>query len=125
MPAATRVLAYVAAVGAGGCAGVLGSFCFAYTAASWPVGEAVALGLTAAVLVTAGLATGSRAAAALAAAAWLVAVAPLSAQRPEGDLVVPATAYGYVWLFGGLLVATVSVALPYAALASGTRRARR
>jgi len=44
---------------------------------------------------------------------WLVAVLVLASRRPEGDLVVPGSVAGYVWLLGGTLLAGVCVALPY------------
>ncbi len=51
--------------------------------------------------------------AAAAAIGWLVAVLVLASRRPEGDLVVPGSVAGYVWLLGGTLLAGVCVALPY------------
>jgi Family of unknown function (DUF6113) len=116
MLAAARVLGYLLAVVAGAAAGLLGSFTFAYTSASLPVGLLVALCLCLAVFVAAGLVLRSRGAAAVASAGWVVTVGLLSSQRPEGDLVVPATTLGYCWLLFGTLVAVLSLAVPYAAL---------
>jgi hypothetical protein len=118
MPAAARALGYVLALAGGAAAGLLGSFTFAYTEASWPVGLVVALALCLAVFVTAGLALRSRGAAGLACAGWLVLVGLMSMQRPEGDLVVPATTLGYIWLLVGTLLAGLSLAVPYAALSA-------
>ena len=70
------------------------------------------LALSAAVFVTCGLLLG-RPGAAAAAIGWLGAVLLMSSRRPEGDLVVPATATGYAWLLVGTLLAGVCVALPY------------
>jgi Family of unknown function (DUF6113) len=116
MLAAARALGHLMALAAGAAAGLLGSFTFAYTSASVPVGLLVGLCLCLAVFVAAGLALRSRGAAAVAAAGWLVTVGFLSMQRPEGDLVVPATTLGYCWLLIGTLVAGLSLAVPYAAL---------
>jgi hypothetical protein len=116
MLAAARALGHLLALAAGAAAGVLGSFTFAYTSASLPVGLLVGLFLCLAVFTSAGLALRSRGAAAAAAAGWLVTVGFLSAQRPEGDLIVPATTLGYCWLILGFLVAALSIAVPYAAL---------
>jgi Family of unknown function (DUF6113) len=116
MLAAARILGYLLAVVAGAAAGLLGSFTFAYTSASLPVGLLVALCLCLAVFVAAGLVMKSRGAAGVASAGWLVTVGLLSLQRPEGDLVVPATTLGYCWLLVGTLVAALSLAVPYAAL---------
>jgi hypothetical protein len=113
MPAAVRVLGYAVALVAGVAAGVLGSFTFAYTADGWPVGLVVGLCLCASVFGTAGLALRSRGAAGVAVAGWLVTVGLLSMERPEGDLIVPATLLGYTWLLVGITVAGLSVALPY------------
>jgi hypothetical protein len=37
-----------------------------------------------------------------------------SMPRPEGDLVVPGDALGYAWLLGGVVVAGLAIAWPYA-----------
>ncbi len=77
-----------------------------------PVGLLLALGLSAAVFVTGGLLLG-RPPVVAAAAGWVAVVLLLASPRPEGDLVVPASATGYGWLLGGTLVALGCVALPY------------
>ena len=69
--------------------------------AGLPVGLLCAYALTAAALVTAGLASRSRSGPAAAAAGWLLALLLLSAPRPEGDLVVPGDLLGYAWSLGG------------------------
>jgi hypothetical protein len=99
-----------AAAGAG--AGVLGSFVHPLDLAGLPVGLAVAAALSAGVFVTTGLLL-DRPGAAAAALGWLVAVLVLASRRPEGDLVVPGSVAGYVWLLGGTLLAGGCVALPY------------
>jgi Family of unknown function (DUF6113) len=125
VPAVARVLGYLLALVAGAAAGLLGSFTFAYTNASIPVGLLVALSLSLAVFVTAGLVLRSRGAAAVGIVGWLVTVGLLSLERPEGDLVVPASTLGYAWLLVGTVVAGLSLAVPYAALsADGNGRAR-
>jgi hypothetical protein len=114
--ALARVLGYLLALVAGVTAGVVGSFTFAYMRGPLPVGLLVALCLCLAAFVTSGLLLRSRAAAVVAAGGWLVSVGLLSMQRPEGDLIVPATTLGYCWLLVGTLVAGLSLALPYAAM---------
>ncbi|MGZ4611353.1 MAG: DUF6113 family protein [Actinomycetes bacterium] len=114
MPPAVRLTVHGVALVVGAAAGVLGSFVHAYTFHGLPVGLLVALALSLAVFATGGLAAGARSGALAAAAGWLVAVAYLSLQRPEGDLVVPASTLGYCWLFGGTLVAGAALAFPYA-----------
>ena len=116
MPAAARALGHILVLAAGVAAGVLGSFTFASTRWGLPVGLLVALCLCLVVFVGAGLLLRSRGAAAAAAAGWLLTVGVLSMQRPEGDLVVPATTLGYCWLLVGTLVAGLSLAVPYTAI---------
>jgi hypothetical protein len=116
--ALARVLGYLLALVAGVTAGVLGAFTFAYMRGPLPVGLLVALSLCLAAFVTSGLLLRSRAAAVVAASGWLVSVGLLSMQRPEGDLIVPATTLGYCWLLVGTLVAGLSLAVPYAALSA-------
>lgn len=112
MPPALRALLLLPAAAAGAGAGVLGSFVHPLVLAGLPVGLAVAAALSAGVFVTSGLLLG-RPGAAAAALGWLVAVLVLASRRPEGDLVVPGSVAGYVWLLGGTLLAGVCVALPY------------
>ena len=112
MPPALRALLVLPAAAAGACAGVLGSFVHPLVLAGLPVGLAVAAALSAGVFVTSGLLVG-RPGAAAAALGWLVAVLVLASRRPEGDLVVPGSVAGYVWLLGGTLLAGGCVALPY------------
>ena len=98
--------------------GVLGSFVHAATLGRVPAGLLCAYALTVALLVAGRLATGSRSGAAAAAAGWVVALLLLSAPRPEGDLVVAGGLLGYAWLVGGLVIATLAVAVPSAPQAS-------
>ena len=109
-----RVLAGVVAMLGGFGAGLLGSFVHATTSYGVPVGLLAGLGLSLAVFVTAGLSTRSRGPVAAAALGWVAVVLLLSLRRPEGDLVVPGTLLGYVWLLGGTLLAGAAVSWPYA-----------
>ncbi len=113
MPLAVRVVLHVLALAAGAAVGVLGSFVHPLTWAGLPYGLLLAIVLTGAVMVTAGLATGSRSGAGCAAAGWLAVVVTLSSPRSEGDLVVPGTALGYAWLLLGTFVVVLGVAVPY------------
>ena len=122
MPPLRRTLACVASVLGGGGAGLLGSFAHARSARTpalgeLPVGLVVALALSLSVFCLAGFATRSRAPVACSVLGWLAVVLFLSVQRPEGDLVVPATTPGYVWLLGGTVVAGVAVTRRYAVVA--------
>ena len=114
MPRPRRVLAGVLAFLGGLGAGLLGSFVHADTSYGVPVGLLAGLGLSLAVFATAGLTTRSRGPAAGAALGWVSIVFLLSTRRPEGDLVVPGTLLGYVWLLGGTLIAGAAASWPYA-----------
>jgi hypothetical protein len=104
VPVAVRALLLVPAALAGAVAGLLGSFVHAVEPAGLPLGLLLAAALSAAVFVTCGLALG-RPGAVAAAGGWLLVVLLLASQRPEGDLVVPGSTEGYLWLLGGMLVA--------------------
>lgn len=117
MPA-VRVLGCLLALAAGIAAGLLGSFTFLYTDGSFPVGLFVVLPLNLAVFVTAGMALRSRTGAALAAAGWFVTALLVASVRPGGDVIVPNSVLGNVWLPVGMLVAGLSLAVPYAAIAA-------
>lgn len=114
MPYPLRVLLHAAALLVGSTSGLLGSFVHPLRVAGVPAGLLCGLALTVAAIATGGLVTSSRTGAAAAAVGWVVPVLVLSAPRPEGDLVVPGTALGYLWLLGGTLVAGATVAWPYA-----------
>lgn len=108
-----RALVLVAALLLGAAAGVLGSFVHPMQVVGVPVGLLCGLALTAAAVATGGLLAGARTGAVAAAVGWVLPVLVLSTRRPEGDLVVPGTAAGYLWLLGGTLVAGATVAWPY------------
>ena len=107
---------WVLAVLGGLGAGLLGSFVHGSAAYGVPVGLLTALGLSLSVFSVAGLAARSRGPTALAVAGWMLMVLVLSLRRPEGDLVVPATLLGYLWLLGGMATAAAALSVPYAAL---------
>lgn len=107
-----RALLVLACALPGAAAGLLGSFAHPLTVGVLPVGLVVAAGLTVAVVVTAGL-LADRPGAVAAALAWMAMVLVLASRRPEGDLVVPASALGYTWLLGGTVLAIGCAALPY------------
>lgn len=123
MPLPLVLLLHLAAAAAGALAGVLGSFLHASRMLGVPLGLPAALVLVAVVLGGAGAALASRTGAVAAAAGWVAVVLVLSSPRPEGDLVVPGSTLGTVWLVAGMLVAGAAVALPYAR--PGPRRTAR
>ena len=106
----------------GALAGLLGSFVHALRLGGVPVGLVCALALSASAFVTGRLVTGTRSGAAAAALGWLVPLLLLSAPRPEGDLVVSGGLLGYCWLVGGMVVAGVVIAWPYAGTTTPSAR---
>ena len=112
MPAALRALLLLAALVAGAAAGVLGSFVHPLKVLGLPLGLLVAFALSGAVFVTAGLLLG-RAGAVAAGVGWVLVVLLMASPRPEGDLVVPGSTSGYLWLLGGTLLAGGCMVLPY------------
>jgi hypothetical protein len=112
VPAALRALLLLVAVAAGAAAGLLGSFVHPLKVLGLPLGLLVAFALSGAVFVTAGLLMG-RAGAVAAGVGWVLVVLLMASPRPEGDLVVPGSTGGYLWLLGGTLLAGGCMALPY------------
>jgi hypothetical protein len=107
-----RALLVVPLAVAGAAAGLLGSFVHPLTVSVLPLGLLLGGGLTAGVVVTAGL-VADRPGAVAAALGWMAAVLVLASRRPEGDLVVPASGPGYTWLLGGTVLAIGCASLPY------------
>jgi Family of unknown function (DUF6113) len=56
---------------------------------------------------------------------WLVVIIVLSLPRPEGDLIVPGTATGLVFLFGGALAGAYGIASEITRRAAAIGRTRR
>ncbi len=77
-----------------------------------PYGVVLAVGSTLLLVALVRAATASRLALALAAAGWILGVIPFTIKRPEGDLVIASGAAGLLFLFGGVLVMSVSIGLP-------------
>ncbi|MGW4381153.1 DUF6113 family protein [Kitasatospora sp. NPDC004531] len=89
------------------------SVCGAFVQALWaPLGVLLAL-LACLGLFYGGLrATGTKLGAGVPLAGWFVVLAALLAPRPEGDLVLSATASAYAYLFGGSVLGVVCATLP-------------
>ncbi len=77
-----------------------------------PYGLVLALFSTVALVALVRAVTPRRIGAVLALLAWLLAVIPFTAKRPEGDLLIASGAAGLVFLFGGVIVMSVSIGLP-------------
>ncbi|MFD7640117.1 DUF6113 family protein [Kitasatospora sp. NPDC059795] len=89
------------------------SACGAFVQALWPpVGVLLAL-LACLGLFYGGLrVTGTKLGAGVPLAGWFVVLAVLLAPRPEGDVVLAATASAYAYLFGGSMLGVVCATLP-------------
>ena len=101
----------------GAVTGTVGAFLQGYSfelgGTGVPVGILLALLATLAAFVHARAVTGSRLGVLGPGIGWVVAVLVLSTRRPEGDLVVPATVPGYVYLLGGAVAVGLVVAFPF------------
>jgi hypothetical protein len=101
--------AYAALGLLGGVFGVVGSFAQDWTAGPVPVAAIVLVALVFAMARLAGLGMGGRLGATIPAVMWGVVVFVMSMRRSEGDLVVPGTTAGYLFIIGGMLAAVAGV----------------
>ncbi len=99
----------VLAVG-GAVIGLTGSFYQAVEIGPIPVPAIAFVLLNLGAFRLAGWAMGTRLGAVVPAVGWMLVVIFLSSRRPEGDLVVGASAGGYVFLLGGSIAAVLAVA---------------
>jgi hypothetical protein len=103
--------AYMALGLLGAILGLIGSFAQGWMAGAVPVGAIVLIAVNFVVPRLAGWAMGTRMAAGLVVFLWADVAFILSVRRGEGDLVVPGTLTGYLFIVGGLLAGVVAVAL--------------
>ncbi|MQY03814.1 DUF6113 family protein [Actinomadura macrotermitis] len=103
--------AYAALALLGGVVGVLGSFAQDWQPAGLPVASVALIVLNLALVWLAGRGMGGRLGAVIPAAAWMAVVFVMSTKRAEGDLVVPGTTAGYVFIVGGMVAAVAGAAL--------------
>jgi hypothetical protein len=101
--------AYAALALLGAVFGVVGSFSQDWTLGPVPVAAIVLVGLVFAMARLAGLGMGGRLGATVPAVVWGVVVFVLSMRRGEGDLVIPGTLAGYLFIVGGMLAAVAGV----------------
>lgn len=114
-----RVEAFVggAAYGAlallGALVGLIGSFAQDWTvgSSSIPVAACALVAVNFGLMRLAGWGMGGRLGAVIPLLTWTAVVFLMSQRRPEGDLVVPGTTPGYVYLIGGLVAGVIAVAL--------------
>ncbi|MFA1545064.1 DUF6113 family protein [Actinomadura chokoriensis] len=103
--------AYAALALFGGVFGVVGSFVQDWTVGPVPVAAIVLVALVFAMARLSGLGMGGRLGATIPAVVWGIVVFVMSVRRSEGDLVVPATAAGYLFIVGGMLAAVAGIML--------------
>lgn len=101
--------AYAALGLLGGVFGVVGSFAQDWAVGSVPVAAIVLVALVFALARLAGLGMGGRLGAAIPAVVWGVVVFVMSMRRTEGDLVVPGSTAGYVFIIGGMIAAVAGI----------------
>ncbi|NVI86666.1 DUF6113 family protein [Actinomadura sp. BRA 177] len=101
--------AYAALALLGGVFGVVGSFAQDWTVGPVPVVAIVLVALVFAMARLSGLGMGGRLGATIPAVVWGVVVFILSMRRTEGDLVVPGTLAGYLFIIGGMVAAVVGI----------------
>ncbi|WP_242901005.1 DUF6113 family protein [Actinomadura terrae] len=102
--------AYVVVGVLGGVVGLLGSYSQGWTAGDVPAASIVLIAVVFATVRLSGWGMGGRIGATVPAVVWGIVVFVMSTRRPEGDLVVPATLSGYVYIIGGMLAAVLGVA---------------
>ncbi|WP_329094628.1 DUF6113 family protein [Actinomadura citrea] len=103
--------AYAALGVLGGVFGVFGSFAQDWSLGAVPLVALVLVALVFAMAWASGKAMGGRLGALIPALVWGVVVFILQMRRPEGDLVVPATLPGYVFVIGGMVAAVIGIML--------------
>ncbi|MEV5825846.1 DUF6113 family protein [Spirillospora sp. NPDC052242] len=102
-------LAYVMLAVLGAVYGLAGSFVQDWTVREVPVAALVLVAVLFALVRLAGWGMGGRTGAVIPALLWLVAVFVVSVLRPGGDVVLPQTVAGHVYLMGGLLAGVLGV----------------
>ncbi|XRQ11840.1 DUF6113 family protein [Actinomadura welshii] len=99
--------------------GLAGSFAQNWTAGPVPVAAIALVLLVFCMVRLAGFGMGGRLGATVPAVTWVLMAFVMSMRRGEGDLVVPGTTAGYVYIVGGMLAAVAGVMLVPAARPPG------
>lgn len=99
--------------------GLLGSFMQNWTTGPVPVAAIILVALVFCMVRLAGLGMGGRLGATIPAVMWAVVAFVMSMRRAEGDLVVPGTTAGYVYIIGGMVAAVAGVMMVPAARPPG------
>ena len=104
--------------------GMIGSFQYARTAGSVPVGALVCCAVILATCLLAAWGMRSASGAILPGMGWIIASFVLSMPASNGSVIITNTTPGKWYLYGGTLSVAVAVVLSFAGLARGAGRAR-
>lgn len=88
---------------------LIGSFCLGWTVGDVPAASIALVVVVFGLVRVAGWGMGGRLGALIPAVVWGLVVFVMSMQRPEGDLVVPATLAGYIYIIGGMVAVVLGV----------------
>ncbi|MEV4255053.1 DUF6113 family protein [Spirillospora sp. NPDC049652] len=91
--------------------GVFGAFHQDWTVGSFPLPSLLLCAVLFALVFGAGYGMRTKLGAVIPAAAWMIVTFVMSSKQPEGDLVIPGTTAGYVYIVGGLVTALVAIAV--------------
>ncbi|MFB4312795.1 DUF6113 family protein [Actinomadura sp. 21ATH] len=103
--------AYAALGVLGAVVGVVGAYAHSWTAGPVPVAGVAVILVNLGMVRLAGWALGGRIGASVPALLWTAAAVALAVPRGEGDLIVPGTWTGYLFIIGGLVAAVIGVSL--------------
>ncbi|MFI0353444.1 DUF6113 family protein [Actinomadura sp. 9N407] len=103
--------AYTALGLLGALLGLLGSFAHTWTVGAVPVAGIALIAANFAVVRLAGWGMGGRLGAAVPMLCWSAVAVLMSVRRSEGDLIIPGTDAGYLFIVGGLVAGVIAVSL--------------
>ncbi|MFC5187306.1 DUF6113 family protein [Actinomadura harenae] len=99
--------------------GLFGAFHQNWTVGSWPLPAVGLCVVLFALVFGAGFGMGTKLGAVAPATTWMVVTFVMSTKQSEGDLVIPGTTPGYVYLIGGMVAALIAIAVVPTRRASG------
>ncbi|WP_051467968.1 DUF6113 family protein [Actinomadura oligospora] len=103
--------AYVVLALLGFAYGIFGGFHQDWTVGSWPLPSLGLCVVLFGLVLGAGFGMGTKLGAVVPAAAWMIVTFVMSSKQSEGDLVIPGTTPGYVYIIGGMVAALLAIVL--------------
>ncbi|MFC4911187.1 DUF6113 family protein [Actinomadura gamaensis] len=91
--------------------GLVGAFCQDWSVASLPLPAIGLCVLLFGLVFGAGFGMGGKLGAVVPAATWMIVTFVMSSKQAEGDLVVPGSTAGYVYIIGGMVAALLAIAV--------------